>query len=100
MGGAGAVLASRIFHPHTDTMTLLAQEALSLHEIWADWTQGLTVAALGILLIQHLPWLRKVRPILRALALAIGLAAATTVSMAGHYGALLTHVHKVTVEKD
>jgi uncharacterized membrane protein len=99
-GTAGAILASRFFHPHTDAMTLLAQEALSLHELWADWTQGLAAAALIVLLFQNITAFKKLRGFLKVAALALSLAAAATVILAGHYGALLTHVHKVTVEKD
>lgn len=99
-GAVGAILASRVFHPHTDAMTLLAQETLSLHELWADWTQGLAAAGLAVLLSQNLFPGKKLRRVLRVAALALSLAAATTVTLAGHFGALLTHVHKVTVEKE
>lgn len=99
-GWSGALLASRVFHPHTDAMTLVAQEALNLHEYWADWTQGLSTAALLVLLSQNVAPIRKMQRFLRIAALALSLAAATTVALAGHYGALLTHVYKVTVEKD
>lgn len=99
-GAVGAILASRVFHPHTDAMTLLAQEALSLHEFWADWTQGLAITALLVLLAHNFSPIRRLRRILGIAALLLTLAAATTVTLAGHYGALLTHVHKVTVETD
>jgi uncharacterized membrane protein len=98
MGGTGALLASKVLHPHTDAMTLLAQEALSLHELWADWTQGLAVSALIVVMASQAPAFKRVKSPLRGTAVALCLSAALAVLLAGHYGSLLTHVYKITVE--
>jgi uncharacterized membrane protein len=98
LGWAGAVAASRLFHPHTDAMTLLAQDALRLHELWADWTQGLAGVGLVLLVLHNISTLPKTRAALKLLIMLLGLGAAAAVALAGHYGAMLTHVYKVTVE--
>jgi uncharacterized membrane protein len=100
LGWGGALLASRVSHPHTDAMSLLAREALEIHEFWADWTQGLAAIALLALLIQHVRRLARFRQAIKMGGLLFCLAAAVSVTIAGHYGAMLTHVYKVEAEAE
>ncbi len=99
-GFLGAVLASRVFHPHTGAMTLLAREALEHHEFWADWTQGLAGAALLPALSLSILRGHRFRGALKFLFAGLALAAAGAVTVAGHQGAALTHVHRVEIEPE
>jgi uncharacterized membrane protein len=99
-GWVGALLASKVFHPHTGAMTLLAREALETHEFWADWTLVLSSGALLISFVYRFQGVQPLRRILKISALVLYLGAAAAVTLAGHYGALLTHVYKVKVEKE
>lgn len=99
LGWMGTLLASRIFHPHTDVMTMLAQDTLRIHELWADWSQGLGAATLLFLVLCLVLRFSKIRVLIRGVALGLALATAVAVTLAGHYGALLTHVYGVKVEK-
>ncbi len=98
LGWLGGLLSGEVFHPHVDAMTLLAQETLEAHEYWAKWTVGLSAAGalLGAFgaLVSVQPWHR----LLMGLALCFALGAALSVILAGHQGAVLTHVHKIEIE--
>lgn len=98
IGWIASLLASQVFHPHTGNMPLMAQEALRLHELGANWTQGLAGAGLLVLLLHNIFIIPKERAFLKIFAILLSLLAAGAVSLTGHYGAVLTHVYKVTVE--
>lgn len=92
-GFAGAYFAGNFFHPHTDELDELARQVLEKHERYADYTLWLSGVGLLLKLAGHFLFKRKWwLEIAVALVLA---AAAWSVSMTGHYGATLVHLHGV-----
>lgn len=95
-GFLGAYVASSFVHPHTTGLSEAAKMVLEKHESLASYTLwlsgvGLLLKATGQFLLKDKIWLE----ILIALLLA---GATTTVSIAGHYGATLTHIHGIGVQ--
>lgn len=97
-GWATGISAGQIFHPHAESMTLLAQGSLDLHETWAAWTVGLSAPAALVMAWRSLVASRRLRLSLGMAALALSLGAAGSVLFAGHKGAVLTHIHRVGAE--
>ncbi|CAH1002593.1 hypothetical protein LEM8419_03465 [Neolewinella maritima] len=95
-GVAGALAASNFTHPHTHGLTPAAQQVLNLHDTYAGWTLGLSVAALvmkgvSLWILRGRRWLEIV------VLLAVG-GSASTVGMAAHYGGTLVYIHGVGVQ--
>lgn len=96
-GFVTAVLASRIFHAEPIDASPQAKQIFRLHEQYASfllWAAGLAVFLKTVALI--LPSRRRM--ILEVLAFSVMMAAAAVVSVTGHLGAQLTHVHRVQSE--
>ena len=92
-GFIGAWLASKNFHPHTTDLTAGAQQVLEQHEYFASialWASG---TALLLKLISHFPLKRKM--IGEVVVLITLIIAGVAVSISGHHGAQLTHMHGV-----
>ena len=92
-GFLGALLAGYVFHPHTVGLTSAAQNALSNHDLFASATLYLTAIAmaLGTLTCTH----RFPRFSLQVSTTVLLLLSVVMVSLAGHYGAKLVHIHGV-----
>lgn len=92
-GFLGALVSSNFIHPHTEGLTPLATEILLRHECWAGWTVYLSASAILIFgLAYFFPGIRK-SLIFAILLLLCG--STISVSIAGHEGAKLTHLHGV-----
>lgn len=88
VGIIGAYLSSKVFHPHTTGLDEHAQRLLIEHEWYASLTLWLGIAgtlAKAVSTFFQRPWWGE------AVSVAILLAAATAVSIAGHHGAELVH---------
>ena len=94
LGTIGAWLAGGPFHPHTTGLSAAAKEALRSHDLFATWTLWLATTGTALKIAEWLPALRAVRALQWA-ALLVITAAAGTVSVTGHHGAVLTHLHGV-----
>ncbi len=92
-GFLGALLAGYVFHPHTVGLTPAAQSVLSNHDLFASATLYLVAiaVALGALTCTH----RFQGLTLQASASVILLLSVVMVSLDGHYGAKLVHMHGV-----
>lgn len=93
MGFVGAWVAGKYVHPHTHGLSEQAKWVLEQHDLYADWTVWLSLAALVLKSVAF--FLRR-----QLLALEIGLAlllagAAYSVTQTGHFGAQLVHVEGV-----
>lgn len=93
-GALGAYLSGSYFHPHTEGLTQQAHEILERHELFASLTLFSAIAALllkvaGMFIFKTR---KRVFAIITALVL---LFSAVSVSVAGHWGAYLTHVEGV-----
>lgn len=98
IGWLSGLLASTVLHPHVDALTLLARETLDAHEFWADLVLWLSPPAVVLAVIQI--WMRPIRSraVLAGLALLLSVGASVAVLAAGHHGASLTHIHRVSGE--
>lgn len=88
VGALGGLVAATLVHPEAQNLSAQASAVLERHEDWAYLSLslglvGIVAMALGLAL-QHKIWLY--------LALFAQLGALATVSLAGHLGAILTHV--------
>ena len=92
-GFLGALLAGYVFHPHTVGLTPAAQSALSNHDLFASATLYLGAIAVALGTLTCTNRFQGIR--LQAAALAILLLSVVMVSLAGHYGAKLVHIHGV-----
>ena len=95
LGGAlGAYLSGSFFHPHTEGLSHEAHEILERHELFASLTFFSSSAALLFKIAAMFVFKSKKRifEIITALVL---LFSAVSVSVAGHWGAYLTHVEGV-----
>ncbi len=94
-GWLAGALASWVFHPHPEAMTLLAQDVLHTHETWAWWVLGLSGPAALFSALQAWRGAVRFRMPLAVIAFVLALGAAFAVLAAGHEGATLTHIHRV-----
>lgn len=92
-GFLGAYVAGNFFHPHTDELNELARQVLEKHERYADLTLWLSGIGSLLKIISHLFLNRKTWAEVAVVLLLMG--SAWSVSMAGHYGATLVHLHGV-----
>lgn len=93
-GTVGAYLSGSFFHPHTEGLSASAAEILERHELFASLTLFSSIAALllkgaGMFIFKSK---KRVFEIVTALVL---LFSAVSVSVAGHWGAYLTHIEGV-----
>ncbi len=92
-GFVGAWVAGRYVHPHTHGLSEQARWVLEQHELWADWTVWLSLAALLVqAAVFFLPRHARMLGFVVALLLA---GASWSVVEAGHYGSQLVHVEGV-----
>jgi uncharacterized membrane protein len=94
LGFLGAAAAAYLVHPHATGLTNAAKEVLERHEFLAETTVSLSGAAslLGVLCLTG--GLRP-RVLLNLLLATLLIACAVSVSLTGHAGAQLTHLHGV-----
>lgn len=92
-GVASALLAAKLFHPHTHGLGAHAQLVLDQHDLWADWTINTAIVALVLQLSGH--FLFKGKKWITFLAAVVLITSAYSVSRAGHYGAQLVHLEGV-----
>lgn len=95
-GVAGVVGASNLTHPHTHDLSPAAQQVLSLHDTYADWTLWLSVAALVLKGISL--WVLTARRWLEVVVSVVVAGSAVTVGLAAHYGGTLVYLHGVGVQ--
>ena len=92
-GFVGAVAAAFILHPHIDGMSVQAKATLGRHEFLAYLTVFVSGASaiIGIIFITGKYYLKRIKFVEWLIA---GLMAISilTVSLAGHFGATLTHL--------
>lgn len=93
-GALGAYLSGSYFHPHTDGLSSSAAEVLERHELFASLTLYSSIVALLLKIAGMYIFKSKKRMFEIATALAL-LFSAVSVSVAGHWGAYLTHVEGV-----
>lgn len=93
-GVLGAYLASNNFHAHTDGLPAEAAKILELHEFYASLTLFSAIAALWLKIVAMFTFQSKKRVFEIVTALVL-LFSAVSVSVAGHWGAYLTHVEGV-----
>lgn len=93
-GVAGAYLSGSFFHPHTEGLPSHVAEILERHELFASLTLYASVVAL-ILKITGMFILKSRKRMVEIITAFILLFSAVSVSLAGHWGAYLTHVEGV-----
>lgn len=93
-GVAGAYLSGSFFHPHTEGLSSHAAEVLERHELFASLTLYFSAAAL-LLKITGMFIVRSRKRLIEIITAFILLFSAVSVSLAGHWGAYLTHVEGV-----
>ena len=86
-------LASNVFHAHAMNLPERAINVFEEHELMADYTWWISVAALIAKTASHFVLKRKLWSEAVVVALLIG--ASITVSIAGHHGAQLVHIEGV-----
>ena len=94
--GAGLVssyLASNSFHPHTVNLTPQANEILEKHDYYAYLTVWISLVALVAKLSSQFVF--RLNKWSECLVLICLFLAAYSVTMAGHHGSQLTHIHGV-----
>ena len=92
----GGILAGYVFHPHTTGLNVEAATVLSNHDLFATLT--LYVAAIAVAL-GALTCTKHIHNVsLQATVSALLLLSTITVSLAGHYGAMLVHLYGVGPE--
>jgi hypothetical protein len=92
-GTVAVWLASNVFHAHTAGLTGRAAEIFAEHELLADYTWRLALAALASKALSHFVWKQKLWSELVVAALLV--ACSITVSIAGHHGAQLVYLEGV-----
>ncbi len=93
LGALGAYAAGRWFHPHTHDLTDHMQAVLDQHDLYADWTIWLSIAAFVMQLISQFVVKQKRWVVVVVSLVLVG--AAYSVSQAGHYGSQLVHIEGV-----
>lgn len=86
-------LASSVFHAHTMNLPERAIPIFKEHELMADYTWWLSVAAVVAKTVSHFVLKQKLWSEATVVILLIG--ASITVSFAGHHGAQLVHIEGV-----
>lgn len=94
----GAYAAGRWYHPHTHDLTEQAKLVLEQHDLYADWTIYLSIAALIAQLIHHFVIKGKRWSMVAVALILIG--GAYTVSHAAHYGSQLVYIEGVGPQGD
>lgn len=101
-GVLGAYLSSSFFHPHAEGLTAHAQLILERHELFAELALYSSGLALFLKLIDMLVFniannviYKSKKIILKIVITLILVSSAVSVSIAGHWGANLTHVEGV-----
>ncbi|MEK6480441.1 hypothetical protein WJR50_23055 [Catalinimonas sp. 4WD22] len=94
----GAYAAGRWYHPHTHDLTAQAKLVLEQHDLYADWTIYLSIAALIAQLIHHFIIKGKRWSMVAVALILIG--GAYTVSHAAHYGSQLVYIEGVGPQGD
>lgn len=92
-GFIGAWLASKNFHPHTANLPAEAQGIIEQHEYFASIALWVSGFAFLLKLISHFLLKRKI--IGEIVVLTALIIAGVAVSISGHHGAQLTHLHGV-----
>lgn len=93
-GVVGAYIAGNYFHPHTVGLTSSASKILAHHELFASLTLYSSIAAL-ILKIAAMFIFRGKKRLFEIIVAFTLLFSAVSVSIAGHWGAYLTHIEGV-----
>ncbi|WP_114780607.1 DUF2231 domain-containing protein [Botryobacter ruber] len=92
-GFVGAVVAIYFVHPHTQQLPYRTQQVLEIHEKFASYTLWISGIAVVGKAVSHFFFNRKrVAEVVIALFV---VAAATFVSLAGHYGSQLAYIEGV-----
>ncbi|NIO06949.1 MAG: hypothetical protein GTO40_02755 [Deltaproteobacteria bacterium] len=92
-GFLGALLAGYVFHPHTVGLNAASQNALWSHDLFAGATLYLSAAAVAVGGLTCTS--RFQRYSLQTSTSILLLLSLVMVSLAGHYGAKLVHIHGV-----
>ena len=92
-GFIGAYIAGEYVHPHTNGLTDNAAKVLEEHETYAGYT--LWLSAIAVLFKIASRFLLKGKLWIEIVVAVVLAASAFCVSMAGHYGAQLTHLEGV-----
>ncbi|MEQ9442758.1 MAG: hypothetical protein RIG62_27200 [Cyclobacteriaceae bacterium] len=95
---AGAYAAGWWFHPHTHDLSAKAQLVLEQHDLYAEWTLYLSIAALVAQGLYQFVFQGKRWAVLVVTVILVG--AAYTVSRAGHYGSQLVYIEGVGPQGD
>lgn len=93
-GVLGAYISGSYLHPHTEELTSSASEILAQHEFFASLTLYSSFAAL-ILKIGGMVIFKSKKRVFEIVVALVLLFSAVSVSIAGHWGAYLTHVEGV-----
>ena len=93
-GALGAYLSGSYFHPHTEGLTHEAHEILERHELFASLTLFSAIAAL-LLKVAAMFIFKTRKRVFEIITALVLLFSAVSVSVAGHWGAYLTHVEGV-----
>lgn len=93
-GVLGAYLAGSFFHPHTEELPPDVDAILDRHELFASLTLWSGIAGL-LLKTFTLFFIKKRKLVFEIITTIILLFSAISVSVAGHWGAYLTHVDGV-----
>ena len=93
LGVIATWLSSNTFHAHPEKLTGRAQEIFRVHLQMANMTFWISLSALLLKIVTQFQIKRKI--ILESLIAIMLLASATTVSIAGHHGAMLVHMEGV-----
>lgn len=93
-GALGAYFSGSYFHPHTEGLSSSAAEILERHELFASLTLYSSIAAL-IFKIAGMFLVKSRKRMFEIITAIILLFSAISVSVAGHWGAYLTHVEGV-----
>jgi hypothetical protein len=93
-GVLGAYLSGSYFHPHTEGLSSSAAEVLERHELFAAITLFSSIAAL-LLKVAGMFLFKSRKRMFEIITAIILLFSAISVSVAGHWGAYLTHVEGV-----
>lgn len=93
-GALAAYFSGSFFHPHTEGLTHEAHEILERHELFASLSLYSAFAAL-LLKVAGMFILKSRKRVFEIITAVILLFSAVSVSVAGHWGAYLTHVEGV-----
>lgn len=92
-GFVGAIVAATFVHPHTQGLSARAQQVLEIHEKYASYTLWLSAIAVVVKSVSHFYFKR--RRMAELVTVIVVVAAATFVSLAGHYGSQLAYVEGI-----